>query len=98
MNEREEKPFASRTNILLKGVNDSIEDAKKLSEFTKISPCKINLIEYNSVENIDYQKSTNKSTTLFISYLEGKNIITNLRKSKGSDVNAACGQLISKIK
>ena len=83
--------------ILFKGVNDGVEDAKELAKFCKISPCKINLIEYNKVAGVDYEKSSNKSTENFISYLEEKRLIVNLRKSKGKDINAACGQLVNKL-
>jgi len=84
--------------ILFKNLNDSIEDAQKLAQFTKVSPCKINLIEYNAVDGFSYKKSTNQITGQFIAYLKEKNIITNLRKSKGEDINAACGQLANKLK
>jgi len=79
--------------ILLRNINDSINDAKKLLDFIKISPCKINLIEYNTVADFEFKKSTNKKTDLFINFLEKHNVIVNLRKSKGKDINAACGQL-----
>ncbi len=83
--------------ILFKGINDSIEDAKLLSQFAKSIPCKINLIEYNTVDELPYQKSSVADTEKFIFYLEEKNIITNLRKSRGKDINAACGQLVNKL-
>ena len=56
--------------ILFNGINDSIEDAKELTQFCKVSPCKINLIEYNKVENLSFEKSTKKRTDKFIAYLE----------------------------
>jgi 23S rRNA (adenine2503-C2)-methyltransferase len=84
--------------ILFKDLNDSIEDAQKLVQFSKASPCKINLIEYNTVDDLPYEKSSNRVTERFIAYLEEKNIIANLRKSKGKDINAACGQLVNKLK
>ena len=84
--------------ILFKGLNDSIEDAKKLIQFTKASPCKINLIEYNTVDDLPYEKSSNRVTENFMKYLEEHNILVTLRKSKGKDINAACGQLVNKLK
>ena len=84
--------------ILLNNINDSIEDAHELVKFSKISPCKINLIEYNTVDDLEYTKSSNKKTNDFIIFLESKNVIVNLRKSKGKDINAACGQLVNKLK
>ena len=83
--------------ILFKDVNDNLDDARKLASFCKVSPCKVNLIEYNPVEGIDFDKSSNENTEGFISFLEGKNIIVNLRKSKGKDIDAACGQLVNKL-
>ena len=83
--------------ILFKDLNDNIEDAQKLVQFAKVSPCKINLIEYNKVDGVDYEKASNKSIENFMSYLEEKNIIVNLRKSKGKDIAAACGQLVNKL-
>ena len=84
--------------ILFNGVNDSIDDAKELAQFCKVSPCKINLIEYNKVEGFAFEKSSKKRTENFISYLEEKRLVVNLRKSKGKDINAACGQLVGKLK
>ena len=84
--------------ILFKTLNDSLEDAQQLAQFAKVSPCKINLIEYNTVDGLPYEKSSNKVTKNFIQYLEEKNIIVNLRKSKGKDIDAACGQLVNKLK
>ena len=84
--------------ILFKDLNDSLEDAQKLVQFTKVSPCKINLIEYNMVDDLPYEKSSNKVTENFIKYLEEKKLIVNLRRSKGKDIAAACGQLANKLK
>ena len=84
--------------ILFKNINDSPEDASKLAQFAKVSPCKINLIEYNPIDVSAYEKSSNKTTNKFIQYIEERNIIVNLRKSKGKDIDAACGQLINKLK
>jgi len=84
--------------ILFKGINDDLDAARKLAAFCKISPCKINLIEYNTVEGLNFKKSTQENTNSFIEFLEHRNIITHLRKSKGKDIDAACGQLVNKIR
>jgi len=84
--------------ILFDGVNDTIEDANKLSKLCRKIPSKVNLIEYNQVDSLPFKKSTNRQTDKFIKYLEEKNIVVNLRKSKGKDINAACGQLVNKLK
>ena len=84
--------------ILFKDLNDSLEDAQKLVQFAKASACKINLIEYNNVDDLPYEKSSNKVTENFIKLLEEKKLIVNLRRSKGKDIAAACGQLVNKLK
>ena len=84
--------------ILFKDINDSLDDAHELVKFCKSTPCKVNLIEYNSVDNIPFQKASNNKTEKFINFLNEKNIIVNLRRSKGKDINAACGQLVNKLK
>ncbi|MBJ04602.1 MAG: 23S rRNA (adenine(2503)-C(2))-methyltransferase RlmN [Flavobacteriales bacterium] len=83
--------------VLLSGVNDSEQDAKLLVKFCKKNPCKVNLIEYNKVANSIYEKSTNLATIKFIKLLEKNNILVKFRRSRGADVNAACGQLANKI-
>ena len=83
--------------ILIANVNDSIEDAYNLVKFCSETPCKINLIEYNSVEGLDYTKSNQKTVEDFIKVLERNNLIVNLRRSRGKDIDAACGQLINKM-
>ncbi|MDD2635521.1 MAG: 23S rRNA (adenine(2503)-C(2))-methyltransferase RlmN [Bacteroidales bacterium] len=82
--------------LLLKNINDDLKDAKKLSQFTKITPCKINLIEYNFGDSDIYLPSDNKKMEDFMGFLKSKNLIVTLRKSKGQDINAACGQLANK--
>ena len=98
------KYFYEKTNIrityeyiLFNNLNDDLECAKSLARFCKITPCKINLIEYNPIEHFDFKKSSKESTIKFIDFLEEKNIIVTLRRSKGSDINAACGQLANKL-
>ena len=83
--------------VMLKDFNDTQKDALDLVKFSKIVPSKINLIEFNSVEKSNFKKSTDKKTKEFISILKKENIIVNLRRSRGEDVNAACGQLANSI-
>ncbi len=82
--------------LLLGGINDSGEDAVLLTEFTKITPCKINLIEYNPHENDSFASPAKEKTEAFMKFLESRNLVVTLRKSKGQDINAACGQLANK--
>jgi 23S rRNA (adenine2503-C2)-methyltransferase len=84
--------------LMLNGINDSLEDAKKLTEFTKISPCKINIIEYNANDGNPYKATNDEKLNAFVKFLESKNLIVTVRKSKGKDISAACGQLANKCK
>lgn len=79
--------------ILFDKINDTIEDAEALARFCRNFPVKINIIPYNSISGSIYQKSKPAATANFIDFLKNKNIIVNLRASKGSDIMAACGQL-----
>ena len=83
--------------ILFKDLNDDLDAARRLSAFCKVSPCKVNLIEYNTIEGFDFKKSTEENTKGFIEFLEHRNIIVHLRRSKGKDIDAACGQLVNKL-
>ena len=82
--------------LLLKDINDQPDDAKALATYCKQFPVKINLIEYNTVENTGFQHSPDKNRDEFIRFLESCNMIVNLRHSKVKDIYAACGQLASK--
>ena len=82
--------------VLLKDVNDRIKDADDLYKFTKHIPSKVNLIEYNPVDGLGYEKSTEKSTELFMNHLDSRRVNVGLRRSRGKDINAACGQLANK--
>ena len=84
--------------LLLKGVNDSLEDAKALAIFCRQFPVKINIIEYNEVDNAPYRHSPDANKDQFVRFLESKNIVVNVRRSKGKDIDAACGQLANKNK
>lgn len=82
--------------LIIANINDSISDAVSLSDFTKISPCKINIIEYNETPDSPYRKADNDKLLKFADYLKSKNLVVNIRKSKGGDIQAACGQLAKK--
>jgi 23S rRNA (adenine2503-C2)-methyltransferase len=79
--------------VLLKGVNDSIEDAKSLAKLLKGMRCKINLIPFNSFQPGLFATPDESTVEKFHSYLIEKNFIALTRKSKGVDILAACGQL-----
>lgn len=83
--------------IMLHEINDSLRDAEKLALYCKAFPVKINIIEYNSA-NGDFRGSEKDRVMPFIQYLESKNMIVHIRKSKGKDIFAACGQLVRRYK
>lgn len=82
--------------IIFKDFNDSIEDAMELAQFTKCVPCKINIIEYNPIDGVTFQKASTDKTQEFANFLESRNLIVNVRRSRGKDIDAACGQLANK--
>ncbi len=84
--------------MLLNEVNDSIQNARDLADFTKRFPVKINVIEYNPHENAKYKKSNPQTMDAFVNFLKKLNLIVNVRYSKGRDIAAACGQLAAKTK
>lgn len=82
--------------IVFKDFNDELEDAKELAEFCINVPCKINIIEYNSIDEGEFQQADPKKVDRFAKFLESKNLIVNVRRSRGKDIDAACGQLANK--
>jgi len=84
--------------IIFKDFNDELEDAKELARFCKKVPCKVNIIEYNPIDDGEFQQAAPEKVDAFADYLTSKNIIVNLRRSRGKDIDAACGQLANKNK
>jgi len=84
--------------LMLGGVNDSIDDARALTTFTRVSPCKINIIEYNPHPGDTFKRTNSETLENFIGHIERCNIVVTIRKSKGLDIDAACGQLANKKK
>ncbi|MBL6950001.1 MAG: 23S rRNA (adenine(2503)-C(2))-methyltransferase RlmN [Bacteroidales bacterium] len=79
--------------LLLKDFNDTLDDARELADLCRNFPVKINLIEFNPVDGFDFQRSEMKRMKEFKDFLESRNLIVNIRKSRGKDIDAACGQL-----
>lgn len=82
--------------IVFNNFNDSLKDAQELAEFAKHVPCKINLIEYNAIGDGFFEKARLDRLEIFKNYLESKNLVVNIRRSRGKDIDAACGQLANK--
>lgn len=85
--------------IIFKDFNDSLMDARELAQFASAVPCKINIIEYNPIDDGIYQQADRQKVDDFAKFLEEKcNLIVNVRRSRGKDIDAACGQLANKNK
>lgn len=82
--------------IVFNNFNDSLKDAAELAEFCRNTPCKINLIEYNPIGDGIFENAKIDRIEAFRKFLESKNLIVNIRRSRGKDIDAACGQLANK--
>jgi len=83
--------------VVWKGINDSEEHAQALLRFGKLIPCKVNLIEYNPIDDGEFQQASDEALNMYMHLLESNGITTRIRKSRGKDIDAACGQLANKI-
>lgn len=82
--------------IVFKDFNDDISDAMELERFSRVVPCKVNIIEYNPIGESEFKQTTDARLKKFVGYLESKGVIVNVRRSRGKDIDAACGQLAVK--
>ena len=82
--------------IMFNKFNDTVDDARELYEFARKLPCKINIIEYNPIAQADFVNADADALAKFVAYLESKKMIVNVRRSRGKDIDAACGQLAGK--
>lgn len=82
--------------IVWGGINDKKEDIDALVKFCKRIPSKVNIIEYNAIDDGMYQQASEKALNNYIETLEKNKIVVNVRRSRGKDIDAACGQLANK--
>ena len=82
--------------VVWEGINDERKDAEALVEFCKFAPSKVNLIEYNPIDDGEFQQASSKAIDMYVSVLESNNITVTVRRSRGKDIDAACGQLANK--
>ena len=82
--------------VIWDGVNDDERHAKALAKFCKIIPSKVNIIQYNPIDEGEFRQASQDSVDMYIRVLEREGIIAKVRKSRGQDIDAACGQLANK--
>ncbi len=82
--------------IVFNNFNDDIKDAEELFQFAKNVPSKVNIIEYNPIAEADFTNTEEDKLDRFANYLELKGVNVNIRRSRGKDIDAACGQLANK--
>ncbi|MEQ8581699.1 MAG: 23S rRNA (adenine(2503)-C(2))-methyltransferase RlmN [Marinoscillum sp.] len=84
--------------ILFYNFNDTLEDAENLLKFARQIPSKINIIEYNPISEANFKNTEEDRLEKFANYLKKNKVTVNIRRSRGKDIDAACGQLANKNK
>ena len=92
------RDFITFEYIMLGGINDSPEQARELVHLVKTVPCKFNLIPFNPFPDSDLKKPDRARVLEFCSILNSAGIVTTVRKTRGDDIAAACGQLAGEVK
>jgi len=82
--------------VVWQGINDTQNDVDALVEFCRFAPSKVNLIEYNPIDDGEFRQATNSALNMYVKTLERNGIIVTVRRSRGKDIDAACGQLANK--
>ena len=95
---RAPRDFVTFEYVMLDGVNDSERDARELLALTRDVPCKFNLIPFNPFPGTPYKRSPTPRIRQFSEILMAAGIVTTTRKTRGDDIDAACGQLAGQVK
>ena len=82
--------------IAFQNFNDSLEDAAKLLKICQRFPCMVNILEYNPIDNAPFLKSADENIDNFAAFLHENGVMVTFRRSRGRDIDAACGQLANK--
>jgi 23S rRNA (adenine2503-C2)-methyltransferase len=91
------RDFITFEYVMLAGVNDSVEQAQQLARLLKTVPCKINLIPFNPFEQSGYRRSDAAAVARFRDVLMQRDFTVLVRKTRGDDIDAACGQLAGQV-
>ncbi len=84
--------------VMLEGVNDSVALARELAALVREVPCKINLIPFNPFSGVDYRRSSPEAIARFRDVLMQAGLVATVRKTRGEDIDAACGQLAGRVR
>ena len=82
--------------VVWEGINNKQEDVDALVKFCRFAPSKVNIIEYNPIDDGEFQQASNQAIEMYQKTLEANNITVTVRRSRGKDIDAACGQLANK--
>lgn len=91
------RDFITFEYVMLAGVNDSVAQARELVKLVRETPCKFNLIPFNPFSNSGYERSSLEVTYRFRDVLMQADLVTTVRKTRGDDIAAACGQLAGRV-
>ncbi|MHB1215101.1 MAG: 23S rRNA (adenine(2503)-C(2))-methyltransferase RlmN [Thiobacillus sp.] len=91
------RDFITFEYVMLAGVNDSAEHARQLVELARAVPCKFNLIPFNPFPDSGYEKPRAEAMRIFREILQDAGYVVTTRKTRGDDIDAACGQLAGKV-
>jgi 23S rRNA (adenine2503-C2)-methyltransferase len=96
--ERAPRDFITFEYVMLDGVNDSAAHGRELAALVAAVPCKINLIPFNPFPESGFRRSPREAVRRFSDVLNAKGIVTTTRKTRGDDIDAACGQLAGQVR
>ena len=91
------RDFVTFEYVMLSGVNDSVQQAHELVALVADLPCKFNLIPWNAFPEAPYQRSSNNAIHRFREVLQAAGFVVTVRKTRGDDIDAACGQLAGQV-
>ncbi|MGN6879319.1 23S rRNA (adenine(2503)-C(2))-methyltransferase RlmN [Neisseria sp. P0020.S005] len=91
------RDFITFEYVMLDGINDKAQHARELIELVKDVPCKFNLIPFNPFPNSGYERSSNENIRVFRDILQQAGFVVTVRKTRGDDIDAACGQLAGQV-